>query len=218
MIIKNNNQNSVNTTTFSVPTGPKRWARTAACSPTPSLIPRSWVTATSSNRETEARRGRGQDVEGHLDTSSCAPQEATDNTWWRPSSHRKPSSVDEGGWGHGRPRRDSRGVPSAKDELFAKRSQLCHRPLHVTLWESDAAVTGYRRPLGENLLEAKNKTRGFFFFLILKEGYRSLLQKGTCHLFPLLLGISAIVCLLKETHKICLPASLTRALQEAPKL
>lgn len=108
--------------------------------------------------------------------------------------------------------------PLSKDELFAKRSQLCHRPLHVTLWESDAAVTGYRRPLGENLLEAKNKTRGFFFFLILKEGYRSLLQKGTCHLFPLLLGISAIVCLLKETHKICLPASLTRALQEAPKL
>lgn len=114
MIIKNNNQNSVNTTTFSVSTGPKRWVRTAACSPTPSLIPRSWVTATSSNRETEARRDRGQDVEGHLDTSSCAPQEATDNTWWRPSSHRKPSSVDEGGWGRGRPRRDSRGVPSPR--------------------------------------------------------------------------------------------------------
>lgn len=81
-------------------------------------------------------------------------------------------------------------------------------------------VTGYRRPLGQILLEAKNKNKGlfFFFFQILKWVYRSLLQKGTCHLFPLLLGISTIVCLLKETHKTRRPVSLTHALQEAPNL
>lgn len=84
-------------------------------------------------------------------------------------------------------------------------------------------VTRYRRPLGQILLEAKNKAGDlfwvcFFFFVILKQGYRSLLQKGTCHLFPLLLGISTIVRFLKETHKICLPVSLTHALREAPKL
>lgn len=75
-----------------------------------------------------------------------------------------------------------------------------------------------QKATGREFIRSKEQNQRGFFFLILKEGYRSLLQKGTCHLFPLLLGISAIVCLLKETHKICLPASLTRALQEAPKL
>lgn len=112
--------------------------------------------------ETEARRASGQDVEGHLDTSGCAPQEVTDNTG---CSKRKPSSVDQGGWGRGQPRGEGRGVHPDKVQLFAKRSRLRHGPLPVTLWESDAVVAGYRRPLGQILLEARNKTRDLFFFL-----------------------------------------------------
>lgn len=57
---------------------------------------RSRARAASGSRETEASRARlcpehgnwtsNQDVEGHLHTSGCAPQEVTDNTWWRSSS------------------------------------------------------------------------------------------------------------------------------------
>lgn len=43
-----------------------------------------------------------------------------------------------------------------KVQLFAKTSRLWHGPLSVALWESNAMVTGHRRPVGQILLEAKN--------------------------------------------------------------
>lgn len=71
----------------------------------------------------------------------------------------------QGGWGCGLPHRNGRSLCSNKVQLFARRSQLQHQPLPVTLWESNATGAGYYdwRTLRQILLEVKNQEYFFFY-------------------------------------------------------
>lgn len=177
MIIKNsNNQNNVNRIT---PTTlrPKGRARIPACSQLKRSSPghsRSWAIATSRSRETDSESrtlARGWKLNQWPGCKGSPSHIGLCST----RSHRqhvmetKQQTVMgnnllwfQGGWGHGQSHRDGRGLCSDKVQLFARRSRLRHRPLPVTLWESTATGTGYRRTLRQILLEVK-KQESFFF-------------------------------------------------------
>lgn len=170
MIIKNsNNQNNVNRITLTTLSRPKGRAQIPTCSQLKCSSPGQELGR--SHQQEQGNRLGEPDSGQRMETESVTRMQRITFTHWS-VLHKKPrtthdgdqaadsngiqSSVVPGRLGHGQPHGDGRGLCSEKVQLFARRSQLRHRPLPVTLWEGNATGTKYRRTLRQILLEVKN--------------------------------------------------------------